>query len=160
MILSDEMISTLQHQGNIPKDRVTDLLQQTEHNALKFCQEIVRQGYLSKEQAGSILGDSVNIAYINLDSTLFQDEVVSLLPREMAERYQAIPIYQIGPSVTVALSRPDDLHKVGIIENLMGTAIDPILSFPYEIDAAIETLFDIGPAGLLAGVQPVPALDR
>ena len=50
-----------------------------------------------------MLASQMNRTYVNLSKTLFQDEMVFMLTGEIAQHYQAIPIYRLGKVVTVGM---------------------------------------------------------
>ena len=75
---------------------------------------------MEQDVAGRVLGDAIQCTYLNLETTLFQSDVVALLPRESAERYKAIPVYKFGSAVTVAMTNPQDTRIVAALSRLRG----------------------------------------
>ncbi len=138
MILTEQMIEQIQEKGNIPGFVINRILQNTNREPMKFAHEIIQTGYLSKDDIGPVYGDTMNVAYLNLESTLFHEALLDILPKDISLKYQAIPIYQIGPSVTVAFSNPADIDTLNTIRTLIGKSIDPVFSFPDDILSAIQ----------------------
>ena len=90
------------------------------------------------ERGGELLASQLNRTYVNLSKTLFQDELVSMLTGEIAQRYRAIPLYHLGNAVTVAMVTPNDSQVVTALENLLMKPISPVFCFKDEIDSAIK----------------------
>ena len=138
MILTENIINLVQEKGNIPPFVISRLAKESNNNALDFAERTIHTGYLDSNDIGPIIGDTMNIAYLNLETTLFHDELLALLPKDLAMKYQVIPVYKIGPSITVAFSNPSDIETLNIIQTLLGGSIEPIFSFPDEILSAIQ----------------------
>src|SRR5438094_250997 len=91
---------------------------------------------MEQDVAGRVIGDAIQCTYLNLETTLFQPDVIALLPRESAERYKAIPVYQFGPAVTVAMTNPQDTRIVAALSRLLRHPVDHLLGFPDDITVA------------------------
>ena len=138
MILSELIIEQVQNKGDIPAHVVSRLVHESDNDAMFFAQKIIESGYLSRDDIGPILGNTMNIAYLNLETTLFHDDLIDLLPKDLALKYNAIPVYKIGPAITVAFSNPIDVEKVNMIQTLLGSPVESVFSFPEEITSAIQ----------------------
>src|SRR6185503_2260899 len=102
MILREPLLSQLQKKGKIPWKKLDEILKESGEDCSRFCQIATRLGYLGREEAGMAVGDFIGHTYMNLANTLFQQSVVAKLPRDVATKYLAIPIYQLGTAITVA----------------------------------------------------------
>jgi len=138
MILTEQIIEQVQEKGNIPGYIVNRLVKECKQDALVFAKEIINTGYVTRDEIGPIYGNTMNVAYLNLDSTLFHDELLDILPNDIAFKFQAMPVYQIGSTVTVAFSQPLDINRINTIQTLLGKSIEPIFSFPDEILSSIQ----------------------
>ncbi len=156
MILQEPLISKLRETGGIPWTRLDELIKQSGRDVSRFCELAIRLGYLDRTEAGSIVAASFGRAYLNLSGSVFQPEVVELLPRELAAKYRAIPVYKLGNAATVAMAEPQDYGTISILEKAMGCSIDPVFSFPDEIDSAIRINYEAPERldSLAKGVDP------
>lgn len=144
MKLTDTILTCLVDTGKIPPERLPTLQESSGDDAFEFARQVIHHGWLEREVIGKVLGDSIQQTYLRLDSTLFQPDIVQLLPQEMAERYQAIPVYKFGENVTVAMTAPEDMTRVTSIARLIGRPVDPILSLPGEVASAIRIHYQSG----------------
>ena len=115
MQLTDDLLAGLLAASQIPPARVSMLQKESKDDAFEFVRMATQHGWLEQDVAGRVLGDAIQCTYLNLETTLFQPDVVALLPRESAERYKAIPVYQFGPAVTVAMTNPQDTRIVAAL---------------------------------------------
>ncbi len=144
MILTEQMIEAIQDKGSIPGFVINRILRDTDRDPMKFAREIINTGYVSKNDIGPIYGNTMNVAYLNLETTLFHEELLETLDKDICLKYQTIPIYQIGPSITVAFSDPSDIDKINTLRTLLGKSIDPVFSFPDDIMSAIQIYYHRG----------------
>ena len=83
-------------------------------------------------------GDALGVAYVDLNRTLIQADVVKLLPRDFAVKHQLIAIYRFADSVTVAAADPLNLTVLDDASRLVSLPVNAVFSLPSEIKDAIE----------------------
>src|SRR6185437_6157409 len=98
------------------------------HDAVEFLQQSVHYGYLDRDSAGEIIGEAIGLAHVNLGKTLFQDDLIDKVPVELASANKAIPLYQLGDVVTVAMASPLDAKVVKAFELFLGARVSPVFS--------------------------------
>lgn len=138
MDLTASLLASLQEKAHVPPVPLAGMIKAAGNDAVSFAQFVIQDGYLDRDTAGDILAVSVKRTYVNLSKTLFQDEVISLLTADIAQYYQAIPIYQLGKVVTVGMVSPNDAQSVKALETLLMTSISPVFCFRDEVTSAIQ----------------------
>lgn len=138
MQLTESLIADFQQKANIPPVPLAGMVRAANGDAMAFAQAAILDGYIDRDSAGELLASLMNRTYVNLSKTLFQDELVFLLTGEIAQQYQAIPIYQLGKVVTVGMVTPNDQQIIAVLEKLLMKPVSPVFSFKDEIDSAIK----------------------
>ena len=138
MELTEALIADFQEKAHVPPVPLVSMIRAAKNDAVEFAQLVIQDGYLDRDMAGELLASQMNRTYVNLSKTLFQDEIVSLLTGEIAQRYRAIPIYQLGEVVTVGMVTPNDPQIVTALENLLMKPVSPVFCFRDEVDSAIK----------------------
>ena len=138
MELTESLIAAFQEKAHIPPVPLAGMVRAAGNDAIAFAQSVILDGYLDRDSAGELVASLTNHTYVNLSKTLFQDEVVFLLTGEVAQRYQAIPIYQMGKVVTVGMVAPDDPLVVTALEKLLMKPVSPVFCFRDEVESAIK----------------------
>lgn len=136
--LTEALIASLQKKAHVPAVPLANMIFAAKNDAIDFAQFVVQDGYLDRDTVGNLLASQMNRTYVNLSKTLFQDEVVSMLTGEIAQHYQAIPIYQLGKVVTMGMVTPNDEKIVKELGNLLMKSISPVFCFKDEINSAIQ----------------------
>ena len=96
MILTDTIITQLRKAAQIPPERLAMLRKECGDDAFEFVRLASHHGWLDRDVGGRVLGDTIHRTYLSLESTLFQPEVIKLLPQKMAQRYQAFRSTNLG----------------------------------------------------------------
>ncbi len=130
-------VNMVRERALLPGDQFDDALQLSK-DAPQLLRHIVDQGRLSYAEAMRLWAESFGVAWVDLDATLFQPEVVGRLPREFAKKHHVIPLYQLGEAVTLAMADPSDRHVLAAAEHHLGAPASPVCALPHEIDEAIE----------------------
>lgn len=136
--LTAHLIANLREKARIPAPSLDGMLKAAKNDAIEFVQSVIVEGYLDRDTAGELLAEQLKRTYVNLSKALFQQEALALLPGEMAARYRAIPLYQMGGTVTMGMVDPNDDKAVTALSNLMMRPISPVFCFRDEIDSAIK----------------------
>jgi len=137
-IKNSEFIGRLKTKGILPEDFIQDLLAEFDGNALDVLMTLIQTGYGSKQELCQLWCNSIGIAHVDLEKTLFQPDVVRRLPEWFAREYYAIPVYQMGDTTTVATATPQSKKVAKEIESRIGGAVNLVFALPQDIEGAIE----------------------
>lgn len=102
------------------------------------------------EETGQAVGKASNIAFVDLTHTKVEKDVLGLLPREMAIRYNAVPIDLKNGNLTVAMTNPEDFDAIQVIRKETGLTIKPVLTSKDDLNLIFDQY-----TGLQAEVQEV-----
>jgi len=114
------------------------LLQKYKGNAFSVLDYLVHGGVARKNHLGKLWGDSVGVAFVDLNKTLFQARAVKMLPEKFARKTRVIPLYELGGVVTLAVASPTNQNILKQAEIKIGSPVSPVFSFPEDIEDAIE----------------------
>lgn len=130
----------------IPDEFISDLLNELEGNALDVLATLIQSGIGTKRQLCQLWCDSIGIAHVDLEKSLFQSEVVRKVPERFARQNYAIPIYQMGDTVTVATPIPDSIELKRQIEHYINGPANLVFALPQDIEWAIENEYQTNTA--------------
>jgi len=141
MLLTDALVEDFCRRGDLTETDIETARMEAGQNAYDFALCLIRQGQMSRDLAGMVLGDSLGCAYMNLEKTLFQHDVVLQLARQDAQRLEAIPIYQFGEAITLATVHPDDTLACKELRDRMGE-VDILFTLPDELATAVSVHYE------------------
>lgn len=122
----------------VPEGFIRDLLEELKGNALDVLTTLIQSGAGGKRQLCQLWCDSIGIAHVDLEKSLFQPHVVHRLPERFARLHYAIPLYQMGDIVTVATPVPDNPHLAKEIEAIIGSPVNLVFALPVDVEWAID----------------------
>ncbi|MFC2169899.1 type IV-A pilus assembly ATPase PilB [Acidobacteriota bacterium] len=103
---------------------------------------IVSLGFLSEEEMAQALSRQLGYPYINLDQFEVYQDVVKLIPVDVAKKHLVIPVHQIRSFLTLAMVDPTDLDIIEDIRFRTGLSIQPIIASETGIMNSIKKLYD------------------
>ncbi len=121
----------------VDEDLLAPLLENHQPNSLDLLEAIIEERILTKDQATQAWSDSIGIAYIEPYTTIISDEGLALIPLEIAQKTQVLPLYIFDSVLTVAMTDPTDKDLIKKLSQIAQTEICSIFSLPSEISAGI-----------------------
>ncbi|MCA9259449.1 MAG: type II/IV secretion system protein, partial [Planctomycetales bacterium] len=91
---------------------------------------------------GEALSEQYGVAYVDVVPESINPQVVRLLPEDLARSRQAAPIAVHGTRLQLAMLAPDDMETISEAELITGYQIEPVVSLPSGINAALDRGFD------------------
>jgi type IV pilus assembly protein PilB len=90
-----------------------------------------------------VIAGTNQIEFINLSPDMIETMVAHLVPFEVADQYNVIPIKREGNQLQVAMSSPSNLPVRDQIEMKTGYKVIPVAATPSAIKRAINYHFDV-----------------
>ncbi len=107
----------------------------------KLSKILVELGYVKEHDLVSVLSQNLNIPTINLEKYKVDPSLTSLIPKNIAHRYEIIPISKIENSLTIAMADPLNVFAADDIASLTGFQVRIVLTTTKEILDAIEQYY-------------------
>jgi type IV pilus assembly protein PilB len=98
--------------------------------------KLVRPADVTQAKAAHFGAEVVNLADLRLP-----DEVISLIRRDIAKKYRAIPVSRHENTVTVAVSDPSDLDTIDSLHHLLRADIELKVASEEDIEAALNKYY-------------------
>jgi type IV pilus assembly protein PilB len=90
------------------------------------------------------------IPEVNLDTYIIKPEIVSIIPETVVKKYNIMPVFGLGNSVTIATSEPGNLKMLDMLEKTIGKDVDIVYAEPENIRKAIAHYY-----GVLGSIEEV-----
>ena len=128
-------------------------LQKAQDEARKSGQRIgsalIKSGAIEETKLTEFLGRQYGVPAINLKDFEIEEDVVKLVPREVCEKYQLIPVNRAGASLIVAMADPSNIFAVDDLKFLTSYNIETVVASEVAIKDAIERYYG----------QPMPSYE-
>jgi type IV pilus assembly protein PilB len=135
----------LSERGQIsPQDLAEAVSEQQQGKVLHLGELLLERSLVAKEQLASALEEVTHIPYVDCAAIRPDPAVLSLIPRSLAVKCEAIPIGMQEKELVIAMTEPQNLAFVDEIKFTVGMNILLRLGFRSEILAAIERCYGGG----------------
>jgi type IV pilus assembly protein PilB len=126
----------------ITKDQLQKALQQQETGGGRIGTNLVKLGYISEDDITSFLSRQYGVPSINLSHFEIDSAVIKLIPSEIAQKHQIIPINRTGNVLTVAMADPSNIFAIDDIKFMTGFKVEPVVAAETSIKNAINKHYD------------------
>ncbi len=103
---------------------------------------LVDMGLVSRNDLMVALSQELGIPPINLSKYKVDPNVIKLIPKKIAKRYQIIPISKMGNTLVVAMVDPLNIFAIDDIRAITGFDINPIITADRDIKEAINQYYE------------------
>ncbi|MGM0577272.1 MAG: type IV-A pilus assembly ATPase PilB [Myxococcota bacterium] len=103
---------------------------------------LARLGYVQETQLVEFLSKQYGVPSINLEEVEVEDDVIELVPKEVAERHNVIPIERQGSTLVVAMTDPSNIYAMDDIKFLTGFNVEVVVTSEQSIKSALERYYE------------------
>ena len=129
--------------GIITIDQLNVALKEKQKTGLMLGEQLVTLGFISSTFLQSFLAESSGVEQFDPTKTMVDPEAVSRLPKEIATRFQVLPITFDEKVVVIATADPHDVVVQDKLRQYFprGTQIKPLLCAPKILADAIDNAY-------------------
>ncbi len=102
---------------------------------------LTKMGYLDENAFTSFLAKQYGVPSINLADFEIDPEVLKLIPKEVANRHQVIPINRSGNTLMVAMADPSNIYAIDDLKFVTSYNIDVVVASETAIADALEKYY-------------------
>ncbi len=126
----------------ITEDQLDKALEEQKTSGNRLGSSLIKLGYLSEEELSAFLSKQYGVPSINLGEFDIDPNVIKLVPPEVAQKYQIIPINRAGSTLIVAMSDPSNIFAIDDIKFMTGYNVEVVVASEVAIKAAIDQYYD------------------
>jgi len=156
-ILTDENQKKLEvllvHEGLVKKDLLEKYHQQAIDTGKPLFSLLVEEKVISNEELTKSIATVSNVPYVNLSNALVDQAVLDLLPREVSERFMAVPLGEVQNRLAVAMLDANNVQAVDYLANKINRPIKVYMASEEGIRHILEQYRTNLAEGVSAAVQ-------
>lgn len=127
----DKVKEALINSGIIKPETLEKLIAEAKSKSIPLFTYLITSGQISDEDLTKITAKISHVPYVNLSSARIDNEVLKLLPQDIAERYMAVPLGEMQHKLVVAMLDAGNVQAVDFLSNKIGR--------PLKVYAASES---------------------
>ncbi len=111
-------------------------------NQLRLGSILINQKHLTEDQLISFLSKQYGVPSVNLADYEINPAIIKIIPPEVVQKYQLIPINRAGATLIIAVSDPSNLFAIEDIKFMSGYNIEMVVASERDIKASIDKYYD------------------
>lgn len=115
-----QVTDTLISSGIITEAKLKEARDASARQKQPLLSYLVKNKYISDEQLTKADAAVTGMPYVNLSSAHVEASVLKLLPKDIAERYMAVPLGEMQHKLVVAMLDADNIQAVDFLSNRIG----------------------------------------
>jgi len=99
-------------------------------------------GFITKESIAQTIAEAIGVPFMDLTEYLIDQEVISLVPENVACKFKLVPLFKIGQTLTLAMTNPKDIVALDEVRKVSGfDTVEAVLSTEEGIQGTIEAYY-------------------
>ncbi|MDL1972920.1 MAG: type IV-A pilus assembly ATPase PilB [Deltaproteobacteria bacterium] len=127
--------------GIITQAQLDRALEEQKISGGRLGYNLIRLGYIDEETLVSFLAKEFGLDTIKLRKIDIDQSLISLIPQQVAERYQVIPVSKDGNKLVVATSDPFNIFILNDLEFITEHKIELVLAEELAVREAIDRYY-------------------
>ena len=124
------------------------LLRQKTERGSRLGRLLVDQGYVSEAQICEVIADQLNIPAADLAAVDVPPDVLSRVPKELAQKYASLPWFVEGRDLYLIMADPTNLAAADAVAFASGLKVKPVVAPESEVLAALARFYSDEEASL------------
>ncbi len=133
-------------------EQIDDAFKKAKEQKLRLGAYLVKNGVITNKQLSIALSKQYDIPFIDLDESLVDPVVGSLLTQKFCEDHILCPVKKENGKLVLAMTDPTDIITIDQIEMMTGMRVSPVVSSELSIMAALGNLFGESVDSLADGI--------
>lgn len=109
---------------------------------------LTKQGFIKESQLLQFLSEQYNVPAIKLSEFSIDQDVLKIIPAEVAAKYNIMPLSLKNSTLIVAMVDPTNIFALDDIKFLTGYRVEPLIASENSILGAIDMYYQTTTAGL------------
>ncbi|MFC1692490.1 type IV-A pilus assembly ATPase PilB [Candidatus Latescibacterota bacterium] len=133
LLVKDKKISVEQLEEGLKKQR---------ENGGNLGSNLIGLGYINEEELVDVLAKQLDVKTVNLKLDELDEDIVNLIPAEVALKFNAVAFERVGKLLNVAIVDPTNSFALDSIKLITGCKIQPFIVTEQSIRAVIDKVYN------------------
>src|SRR4029453_3944295 len=119
--------------GIVSRDQLVQAQEKERDNGSSVIRELIRLGFTTEDTLTEFLAKQFSIEKVDLSPSEIEDSVFSLVPPQLVQKHQLVPVKLLGSTLTVAMADPTDLVAINEVKFVTGYGVRVVLATPTTV---------------------------
>ncbi|HPR64639.1 MAG TPA: type IV-A pilus assembly ATPase PilB [Thermoanaerobaculia bacterium] len=107
----------------------------------KLGEALVGLGLITEQDITEVLSQQFGVPAIDLEHFEIDENVVKIIPADVARKYHVMPVSRTGATLTLAMGDPTNVFAIDDIKFLTGYNVEPVIASESAIHRAIDNYY-------------------
>lgn len=128
----------------ITKEQLTKALEEQKESSgqMRLGSILIKNNLISEPDLTSFLSKQYGVPSINLAEFEVDAAIIKIIPVEIAQKYQIIPVNRAGSTLIIAMSDPSNIFAIDDIKFMTGYNVEVVVASESAIKTAIDKYYD------------------
>lgn len=144
--------------GLLTEKEFEQFLEESKRTHKSIVEILYHSGRVVEKELVMLLSHIFGYPPVNVTTFIIEPEVLKLIPKQVAKKYQVLPVTRQERTLTVALADPMNIPALDDVHALAGLRIKPALAAPSQLEEAIGRYYGNGSKGI--SVSPTESFEE
>jgi len=135
------VVEILRDFGLINNDEVSKARDTAKEQGIGVVEALIKDGRLTEADVTKCLATQFGMDVISLADYTVPEDVLAMVPRQIARRYKIIPFAKHDSTLTVAIGDPMDVETIDSLRYILKVNVEPVVAPKAEIEAALTRYY-------------------
>lgn len=135
---------SLVEQKIVSEEQLKTAIKESEKDGEPLRKVLVKLGLVSEEDICNFFEEQLGIPRIDLRNYLIDSKILALIPENLAKKYNLIPLFKTGDTLTIATADPLNVVAMDDIRIKTKSNIEPAVATETEVKNAINQYYGVG----------------
>lgn len=131
----------LYREGLITSEQLTKALQEQKQNGTRVGYNLVKLGFIQEIELTKMLAKQHKMPAVDLSRFQVDPKIAKMIPDDLAQKHQVLPLKRDGRTLTVAIADPTNLGVIEDLKFITRYDIFPVLAGEYTMRGLIDKMY-------------------
>ncbi len=129
--------------GYVTNEQLAPIREEADQTGEGVVDTLIARGILTPAVVAQAKAAHFGAEYVPLGEMRIPDDVLALVRRDVAKRFNVVPVRKEEHGLVVAMADPSDLDTLDGLQHTLNMEIIPAVATPEDIEAAIAKLYGV-----------------
>jgi type IV pilus assembly protein PilB len=140
--LNDRIGELLVQKNLLSPDQLQRASEEAKLNGSRIGLQITQLGFLPENELAEFVSKQYGVPSIDLDEFEIDEEIIHLIPEEVATKHNVLPINRAGSTLILATADPSNIFAIDDIKFLTGYNVEVVVAAEEGIKRAVDRYYD------------------
>jgi len=147
-MMTDRLGELLLREKLISSEQLSKAIEAQKEGGGRLGYNLTVLGYVTESELTHFLSTQYGIPTVDLQEEEVDEEIIKLIPEDVARKYHVMPISRTGSTLVIAMADPSNIFAIDDIKFLTGYNVEPLVASDEAIKKAIDDYYDSSDYGL------------